>query len=51
MKFIPCDEMSQIYSFARTNRKASYKDRIVQAKEREERKKERRRQPKKKKKR
>jgi hypothetical protein len=43
MKFIPCDEMSQIFSFGRTNRKAFYRDRVAEAIKREELKKQHRR--------
>ena len=39
MKFIPCNEMSQIYSFGRTNRKSFYRDKIAEMKKREELKK------------
>jgi hypothetical protein len=39
MKFIPCNELSQIYSFNRTNRKSFYRDKIDEMKKREELKK------------
>jgi hypothetical protein len=47
IKFIPCSETSQIFSFSRTNRKSSYRDQNMEMVKREEAKKARRRKKKK----